>query len=117
MGNAMRVLTLYGFLSGVVTGALPFALLGFRAGSWLPATVILLIAGALCATAWRTPSALGCGVAVGTVAAGAAVAIQTGGDWRLFPYLILGFPMYYLVAVAGCFAGAWLLPRRSGSAT
>lgn len=113
----MRVPTLYGFLSGVVTGALPFVLLGFRTSSWVPAGVIVLIAGVLCATAWRTPLALGCGVAVGTVAAGAAVAIQIGGDWRLLPYVILGFPMYYVAAAAGCFAGAWLLPRRYGPAT
>ena len=100
-----------GFLAGVVTGAVPFLLIGFRTTSWVPAAGGMLVAGVLCATAWRNPLALG--MVLGTLATAGAFVFFLGSDQRLLPYVMLNFPMYYVSAAAGFCLGAWSASRRS----
>lgn len=113
----MGVPAAYGFLAGVVTGAVPFLLLGFRTTSWVPAATGMLMASVLCARAWRTPIALGLGVLLGTLVTAGAVTVYVGSDRRLLPYVVLSFPMYYVAAAAGFVLGAWWASRRSRTAS
>jgi hypothetical protein len=99
----------YGILVGAVVGALPFWVLALvRNGDLWPGRVALALALVLSVSAFRTPAAWALGVALGSVSSWAALAILVGTDWRLLPYVLVGFQVYYLAAIA-VVVGAYFL--------
>lgn len=101
----------YGIIAGALVGGGPFWLLGSVAKGHWPGLSALAVAVALSAAAFRTPGAWALGLLVGTAVSWGALALIVGSDWRLLPYVVSGFPTYY-VAAAAAITVAWLIGSR-----
>ena len=107
----------YGIADGAIVGALPFWILAiFRSGERWPGWCALGVGLILATTAFRTPLAWGLGVVAGAVLSWAGLAILVGTDWRLLPYVLVGFSGYYLSVTTAVVAAYWIgttrVPRR-----
>ena len=99
----------YGAAAGAVAGALPFGLLAiFRTGDRWPGWFVLGIGVILATTAFRSLLAWGLGVVAGAVLSSAVLAMLVGTDWRLLPYVLVGFFWYYLSVTTAVVAAYWI---------
>jgi hypothetical protein len=98
----------YGIVAGATVGALPFVLVAlFHEGERWPAWAALAVNVALAATSFRTPLAWGLGLLAGIVVSAVVLAVLVQTDWRLVPYVLVGFCGYYLSATFVAVAAYW----------
>ena len=99
--NSLIRRRIYGSAIGVLVGAWPFWVLALvRTGERWPARLALAVSLILSGSAFRVPAAWALGVVIGATASWAALAILVETDWRLLPYVLIGFPENYIGAAA-----------------